>query len=274
MKRKITRFVSGIAPTIFVNFAFRKLTSPQVYKLRPHEAEVLDQAEKSIFLFQESEIQIYEWKAGPQKVLLIHGWEGQAGNFADLIDRFLAQNISVVAFDGPAHGKSSAPKNGTSLFNFADLVGVMIERYSIKKLVSHSFGGVATTYALAQIPHFQIDKYVLFTTPNRFLDRIEDVAKFVGFHDKVKEKLKKRIESRFNLVLTDLDVEKFVQTANVKEALILHDTFDKVLSVEESREVAKMWKAAKLIEVTETGHYRILRTATVLDKAIAFLDFK
>lgn len=261
-------------PTVFVDFAFRKLTSPQVHKLREHETKVLDKAEKSVFQYEESEIQVYEWKAGPQKVLLIHGWEGQAGNFADLIEKFTLLNVTVVAFDGPSHGNSSKSSKGTSLFEFANLVGVMIEKFEINKLVSHSFGGVATTYALSQLPNFEIEKYVLFTTPNRFVDRIDEVAKFVGFHDKVKEKLKLRLENKFDLVLNDLDVEKFVQLVNVKEALILHDTNDKVLSVEESRTVVKHWDAAQLIEVTETGHYRILRTDDVLEKAVTFLGFQ
>lgn len=273
MKKKIINKVSGIVPAVFVKYAFRKLTEPQVFKLRPHEAEVLEKAEKSFFRFRDFDIQVYEWKAGPEKVFLIHGWEGQAGNFADLINKLLEKNISVIAFDGPMHGSSSKGNKGTSLFEFADLVGVLIEKHQVNKLVSHSFGGVATTYSLSQNPKLEIEKYALFTTPNRFLDRIDDVAKFVGLHDKVKEQLKKRLENKFELKLETLNVEDFVQVANVKEALILHDTNDRVLNVSESRTVVERWDEAKLSECKGTGHYRILRTDEVLDQAIEFLDF-
>ncbi len=256
-----------------MKYAFRKLTQPQVFKLRPHEAEILDKAEKSIFNFRSFDIQLYEWKAGPEKVFLIHGWEGQAGNFADLIDKFLQRNVTVIAFDGPMHGNSSKGHKGTSLFEFADLVGVLIEKFQVEKLVSHSFGGVATTYSLSQNPALKIDKYVLFTTPNRFLDRIDEVAEFVGIHEKVKQQLITRLEKKFDLELDKLNVDEFVQKVEVKEALVLHDTNDRVLNIKESRAVVDRWNQASLEEVTETGHYRILRTPEVLEKAVRFLEF-
>ena len=58
----------------------------------------------------------------------------------------------------------------------------------------------------------------------------------------------------------------------VEKALILHDTHDRVLSVEQSKEVNTLWKEATLEEVTGTGHYRILRTKTVLERAVDFLN--
>ncbi len=273
MKKRIIHTVSGIAPNVFVQYAFRKLTQPQVFKLRDHETEVLDKAEKSRFPFQGFDIQLYEWKAGPEKVMLIHGWEGQAGNFADLIELLLAKNVTVLSFDGPMHGNSSRSNKETSLFEFANLIGVLIDKFQVTKLVSHSFGGVATTYALSKNPHLKIDKYVLFATPNRFVDRIDEVTEFVGLHRKVNHRLKNRLRKKFNLVLENLNVEDFVQSAQVNSALILHDTYDRVMSVEESRAVNAKWTQSSLEEVTGTGHFRILRTESVLEKAVGFLDF-
>lgn len=273
MRKKLTYLVSGWLPAIFVKYAFYKLTRPKKHTLRPHEKEVLDQATQSTYSFRDFSIQLYEWKAGPQKVFLIHGWEGNAGNFAELIEKCLEKNITVFAFDGPGHGQSSCSNKGTSLFEFADLVEDLIRKFEINKLVSHSFGGVATTYALSKNPDFQIEKYVLFTTPNRFLDRIDEAMHEAGVHPKVKRKLCEMLEKKFNLDLIVLNVDQFVQTANVAEALIFHDTNDRVLSVKESRAVAEKWATASLIEVTKTGHYRLMRTDEVLEKGMEFLDF-
>ena len=271
MRKRIINTLSGLFPNRFVNFAYYKLTHPQVYKLREHEKEILDQAEKSIFKFNEFDIQMYKWEAGPQKVLLIHGWEGQAGNFSDLIEKLLAKNVTVLAFDGPSHGSSSKGKGETSLFEFAELVGVLIDKLQVTKLVSHSFGGVATTYSLSKYSHLKIEKYALFTTPNRFEDRINDVSKNVGLHEKVNIRLKQKLTKELNLDLTKLSVTDFTQNISVKEALIVHDTFDKVLSVEESRAVVASWEEAELKEVTGTGHFRILRTEVSLNLVIDFL---
>ena len=271
MKKKIIHILSGIFPKRFVDYAYYKLTHPQVHKLRPHEKEVIGKANKQRFQFNEFDIQLYEWKAGPQKVMLIHGWGGQAGNFADLIERLVAKNITVLAFDGPSHGNSSTGKGSTSLFEFAELVGVLVEHFQVSKLVSHSFGGVATTYSLSQKQHLEIDKYALFTTPDRFADRISVVAEQAGLHNKVKKKLITKLELKLDLSI--LNVSNFVKGISVKEAFIVHDTFDKVLSVEESKRVVEKWSAATLEEVRETGHFRILRTDDVLTKVISFLEF-
>ena len=273
MKKKIIHILSGIFPKRFVDYAYYKLTHPQVHKLRPHEKEVIGKANKQRFQFNEFDIQLYEWKAGPQKVMLIHGWGGQAGNFADLIERLVAKNITVLAFDGPSHGNSSKGKGSTSLFEFAELVGVLVEHFQVSKLVSHSFGGVATTYSLSQKQHLEIDKYALFTTPDRFADRISVVAEQAGLHNKVKKKLITKLELELKLDLSILNVSNFVKGISVKEAFIVHDTFDKVLSVEESKRVVENWTAATLEEVRETGHFRILRTDDVLTKVISFLEF-
>ncbi len=159
------------------------------------------------------------------------------------------------------------------MFEFAELVGVLVEHFKVSKLVSHSFGGVATTYSLSQKQHLQIDKYALFTTPDRFADRINVVAEQVGLHDKVKKKLITKLEFELKLDLSILNVSNFVKGVSVKDAYIVHDTFDKVLSVEESKRVVEGWSAATLEEVRETGHFRILRTDEVLNKVISFLEF-
>ena len=56
-----------------------------------------------------------------------------------------------------------------------------------------------------------------------------------------------------------------------KKTLLLNDTNDRVLPVEKSREVAHRWPEAQLIEVTGTGHCKILGAEKVLDKVMGFL---
>ena len=85
---------------------------------------------------------------------------------------------------------------------------------------------------------------------------LEDVA--------LVEEVKKQID--------EINVEDYAQKSSVEKALLLHDTNDRVLPVEKSREVARKWPAAKLIEVTGTGHYKILGEKKVLDKVMEFLN--
>lgn len=271
MKKQLVKLASNLFPKAMSNLAYQTLTSPQVKKLRPHELVLLDKANKQKIDFKGFEIQTYEWgNPKDEKIFLIHGWEGQAGNFADLIKVLLEKKFFVISFDGPSHGFSS--KGKTSLFEFSELVGFLIEKYQPKKLVSHSFGGVATTTALFEKKSLVIEKYVLLTTPDKFSDRINDVAQQVGVTEKVKNLLIDRLEKEMNIDVKTISVSSFVKEINVKEAMIIHDKNDRVISIDQSKNVCNNWKNCTLKEIEGTGHFRILRTESVINEVINFMN--
>ncbi|MEM6804909.1 MAG: alpha/beta hydrolase [Bacteroidota bacterium] len=271
MKKQLVRILSSISPSMVAELAYKTLTNPQIKKLREHEVELLDASQKEKIKFGEFDIQVYKWgKIENEKILLIHGWEGQAGNFTDIVKELLKNNYYVISFDGPSHGFSS--KGTTSLFEFSDLVGKMIRDNGCKKLISHSFGGVATTYALYRNQDIEIDKYVLLTTPDKFSQRIEDVGEKVGITEKVKSKLVEKLENEINIKVSEANVSSFVREIKVNHALIIHDKNDKVIPIEQSRNVYQNWEVCKFKEIEGTGHFRILRTREVVEAIIAFMD--
>lgn len=272
MNKTGLKIISTFFPGYAASLAYRKLNNPQIKKIRPHELAVLDKADKETIKFKGFDIQCYTWKRGDNKVLLIHGWEGQAGNFADLIEKLLENNYTVYAFDAPAHGFSS--KGKTSLYQFTELVGLLIKKYSVKKLVSHSFGGAATTAALFIDKDLKIDRYVLFTVPDKYTERINEIAAQTGISSRVKKKLLKRLEKDIKFNLNDWNVSYFVKHINVENALIIHDTNDAVIPIEQAKNVHLNWTNSEFLEITKTGHLRILRRETVIDAALHFLDNK
>lgn len=93
MKKQIIKILSIISPSMVAKLAYKTLTNPQIKKLRDHELEFLDIAQKEKIKFGEFDIQTYKWgKPEGEKILLIHGWEGQAGNFTDIIKELLKNN--------------------------------------------------------------------------------------------------------------------------------------------------------------------------------------
>ena len=269
LTRSMVLILSRVFPDLFVKLAFNRLVNPQVRKLRVREAKVLETAHQEVFRFRDFDIKLYRWDGYKEGILLVHGWEGQAGNFADLILKLQAKGFTIYTFDGPSHGDSSVGE--TSLFEFADLVGELINKFKVRKLVSHSFGGVATTYALANNPPLEIDRYALITTPDKFRERIEDVANQYGIHPRVVRKLVHKLENKYGVVVGDLNVSVFVQEANVKNAYIIHDRNDQVIPIERSRNVHRHWPQAEFEEVSGTGHFRILRDERVLESVVDFI---
>lgn len=270
MKKLLVRIASNLFPNQITSFAYDQLSNPQVRKLRKNELTTLEKANKEKFNFKDFNIQLYSWEGGEKKVLLIHGWEGQAGNFSDIIEKLLIDGFTVYSFDAPSHGFSS--KGKTSLFEFTELVGILIKKYEVKLLVSHSFGGVATTYALFKNQDIQIEKYVLITTPDKFIERINDVSEMVGINDKVKNKLISRLENETNNDVRNLNVSEFVKSINVEKSLIIHDINDRVIPISRSKNVHKNWAVSEFMEIEGTGHFRILRTKEVINRVIDYLN--
>jgi pimeloyl-ACP methyl ester carboxylesterase len=270
MRKSIIKIISTLFPNQVVSFAYDQLSNPQVKKLRTNELVVLDKSEKEILKFKDFDIQLYTWKGGENKVLLVHGWEGQAGNFADMVEKLIEQNYTVYAFDAPSHGFSS--KGRTSLFEFTELVGILIRKYAVNKLVSHSFGGVATTYALYMNTDLEIDKYVLLTVPDKFTERIDDVAQQVGITEKVKNKLIEHLKHELKLDVNNLNVSNFVKSIHVRKSLIIHDTKDSIIPISRSKNVHANWANSEFLEIKGTGHFRILRTESVIEKTLTFLN--
>ncbi|GAB5524906.1 MAG: alpha/beta fold hydrolase [Roseivirga sp.] len=270
MKKALINVASTVFPDLMVKMAYNYLTNPQIKKLRERELAVLNGADKAKIEFKGFQIQTYCWQGGDKPLLLIHGWEGQAGNFSSLIAPLQKAGFTIYAFDGPSHGFSS--KGPTSLFEFTELVGVLIEKYKPVSLISHSFGGVATTYALYSNPELSVESYVLLTTPDKFSERIQAVVDQVGVTEKVRDRLTDRLEKETPMPVHALNVSSFVKSVNVERALIIHDKNDRIIPIDQSRNVQKNWPCCQLLEVEGTGHFKVLTDNKVIKSLLDFLN--
>ena len=213
---------------------------------------------------------MYQWGTGSQSILLIHGWEGQAGNFSDIIEELLKHDYTIYSYDAPGHGNSTG--GDLVMFDFQEVAREIISQLGVKKIISHSFGSVATTYSLAKMPNFEVDKCVMLTTPSSFSSNVYNQCYRLGLSRRAVIDFFDRIKNEYQVNVNDLNVAKFVRKVNVKKALILHDVDDKVIPFKDSKSVADNWKVAKLEAVKNTGHFRILRTPSVTEKVIKFLQ--
>ena len=272
MNKKTVLLLSNIFPSFFAKRFYHRLLHPQIKKMQKQEVDVLAKDEKEMLSINNNNIQLYKWGNAEKKILLVHGWEGQAGNYSDLIEKLLVHQYTVYAFDGPGHGNSSGGKN--IMYDYLDLVAVIITKLTIKNIVSHSFGSVVSTYSLAKIPHHKIEKIVLLTTPHTFSNYLLNISQKIGISDKAVQLFLKRVEGERKEKITDFDVSKFVQKANIESALIIHDINDKVIPISEAEAVDKDWDNATLQKITDTGHFKILRSLDVTNTIIEFMESK
>lgn len=249
-----------IWPSFLANQVYYFLSNPNIRKLRDFEEVILDRAVRERVVFKGFELQAYTWGDPRHKtVLMIHGWEGQAGNFGALVDILLAKNYYVVAYDGPAHGRSS--KGSTSMFELGDVATFFMKKYQPECLISHSFGSIASIYGLVNYPTLPIEKWLIVTTPHNFKDRIQGVADFLGVTHRTISKVIKKVEQDTGESIDVINVDDYSLRLqdNLKEVLLVHSKSDKVIPIEDARKVQKaLGEKASLMELDNLGHYSIL----------------
>lgn len=256
--KTLFKIADTLFPTVAAKQVYKVMSNPKVRKLRAFEEEILEKAVQERIPFKGGEIQLYKWGNPHDDVIfLVHGWEGQAGNFGGLIDILLAKKYYVVAFDAPSHGRSS--KRNTSMFEFVELISSLFKAYKPKKVISHSFGSVTTLMTASNLPELFINQWIVVTTPHNFKDRIDDVKKFLGLTNRTIDKVIDTFEADTGYQLDDLNVEHYGdKIPHVKEVLIVHSKTDKIIPIESSRITHQNIPQSELIELDGLGHYAIL----------------
>lgn len=252
------RFLDRFFPRFLAKRVYTHLSNPNIRKLRDFEEAILAKAEQTRIQFKAFDIQCYRW-GNPDHpiILLVHGWEGQAGNFGAMIDALLAKNYCIVAFDGPAHGKSSVAP--TSMFEHGELTSFMIQAHRPPIIISHSFGSVATMMGLAQNQDCEVERWLMVTTPYDFKNRIKGVAAHFGVGDRTVQYVIDKVEADLNESIDDINMDAYSRRVNnVENALIVHSKTDRVLPIESSRATNKALSFSTLKELDGLGHYAIL----------------
>ncbi len=256
--KAIINLLQIISPKLVAKIAYGYMSRPRLREPRDTEQSVLDASDQSQVQFNSFEIQKYEWgKRFSKTALLVHGWEGSVGNFAPLVDLLLNKSYHVVAFDAPSHGLSS--KGKTSMFAFAEFLESQWSKLHPQLVISHSFGSVNTATVLRNNPEFSLDKWIMVTTPYRFLDRVNEISDHLGVNGKVKSALINLIQQDTKEDINELNMATYCgELSSVKEATIVHSKSDKVLPIEGARKVSASFRNSTLIEFDNPGHYSIL----------------
>jgi len=246
------------SPKLVSRITYNFMSNPRIRKLRDSEENILSESNMEKIAYKNFQIQKYQWGNQNHKTaLLIHGWEGQAANFAAIVDVLVQKKYNVVAFDAPAHGKSS--KSKTNMFEFAEFLETQFPILNPSLIISHSFGSVNTATIFRNNPEFKLDMWIMVTTPHRFLTRVNEISNHFGIKNKAKTELIKHIQNDTNENINQLDMAIYCQElSNVRKSVIVHSKTDRVLPIKGAREVANAFEKSELIELDNLGHYSIL----------------
>ena len=230
------------------------------------------------------------WGTDGPVVYLLHGWGGYRGQLGAFVAPLTAAGYRVVALDAPSHGESAPGSfgRGRSLITefIAALDAATREFGPAHGVVAHSLGGGAA--ALAVLDHVDgldgvpVGRLVLVAPmpdPNAYAQLF---AATLGFGDRIRTGLLRRLERRVGRPMTDFDAVTRARTAaESRDAagdadpapplLVVHDREDKEIPYGLGRAIAAAWQGAELLSTKGLGHRRILRDPEVVRTAVDFL---
>ncbi|HEY0355741.1 MAG TPA: alpha/beta fold hydrolase [Flavisolibacter sp.] len=157
------KLLSSLSPRKAAEKAFTLFCTPQHRNLK-NLPPIFEKAEKIKFNFQQYTISGYRWNHGAgKKVLIAHGFESSVVNFDHFVNPLINKGYEVLAFDAPAHGRSTGKTLNAVIYQ--EFLTYIYEHYGpIQSFITHSFGGLCLSLALENLPHTK-DHKVVFVAP-------------------------------------------------------------------------------------------------------------
>ncbi len=260
----LEKFATPLANRLTVLLFF----SPLRFKTPKKEQEAAEQSKSVVLTVSGKKIQAYLWGEEGPTILMSHGWSGRGTQFRKFVQPFTEAGLRVLAFDGPAHGKSQGRQ--THIVDFYDVISVLNQRFGpFKAMIGHSFGGVVNTYAL--INGVSTDKMIMISSPTIGQDVIDDAIKKMNGSPERGEYLKKYVIRKYNVDFDDLSILKMIEDVTDTPLLLIHDRNDKEVPLKHPNSLLAKYPKARLIETEGLGHIRILKSPQVVKYALDFI---
>jgi len=154
------RLLSAISKTKAAAEAFKLFCTPQ-YRNKKKLPPIFEKAEKLQFRLEGNMVRGYRWNHPSEKRLLIlHGFESSVINFDRYIKPLIRKGYEVLAFDAPAHGRSSGKR--VTVLTYKNMIHHIYKHYGpVQSFIAHSLGGLTVSLFLEDIKHEESYKLVL-----------------------------------------------------------------------------------------------------------------
>lgn len=236
--------------------------------VRPSEREFHASAEVTRL----GDVVTYQWGNGEKPVLFVHGWRSRASRAVALATALVERGYTVVSFDARGHGDSAGER--TTAPEFADAIHLLGQRYGrFEAILTHSFGTLPAFMAARS--GVRTKRIVTIAGPHDFHTIVDTFARGVGLGASSKRGLQRRIErwarpleiDVWRLVVSELD-----PTDTQTPLLVVHDTLDAEVPIEEAMKIAEAHTGHVEIHITDgLGHNRVLTDASVVERVVRFV---
>ena len=263
---------SLVLPATAASMAFRLFQTTR-NKIRKNEMSLYENAKH--FQIQGHKEQIDCYEIGNPKgelVLLLHGWDSNAGSMWAIASKLASLNYRVVAFNLPAHGTSNLKRTNLleSSHALLSVIGGLKPKGKIS-MVTHSFGSAVAAFTLSKVS-YPIDKLMFLATPNQLISIFREFQGMISLGEKAFQIFLQKAEALLGEHPSLINVDEKMKNVSYNKFLILHDLFDKVIAHKSSLDVHKANPRSRLITTLRVGHYKMLWDQKVLNQVEDFFE--
>lgn len=259
--------IEFLFPSFAKKLAIDLFFKPFRFPFQEAEKIKLTESRQTKFTFHGQKLQMYRWGSGP-KILLLHGWAGRSGQFREFVDPLVNLGFEVIAFDAPAHGKSTGQH--TDIIEFSDALRQVAGMCGpIKAVIAHSIGGAATIHALQN--GLQTDRIVFISIPTMPQLILDGYQKRINASDKSIQNIVQYIDRKYDITFDSIFPEAILPKLPDFPALIIHDNDDKEVPISHAKKLESLLPNAEAYKTQTLGHTRILRDLGVIQKTIDFI---
>lgn len=265
------KFLEFISFKLAAKEILKRFFSPIPFPIPDREKDFLHSAKRNTRKLGEDQYYTLELENDGPKILCMHGWSGRGSQFYALAPFLHSLGYHVFALTGPAHGEN--PGKQTHMLRFTDaIVDADKEFGPFETLLAHSIGGASVLNAIAA--GVKTEKVIIMGTPSNLGQIILDFTNRLKLDDRYVQYLKEYLRNAYGD-----DYDKFSPSERVKSmghlpGLIIHDTQDLDVDLEQARENHAHWPNSELYISEGLGHRRILSDERIFEKIRAFLKGK
>jgi len=250
---------------------------PEVEEETELDGKLLGSAHHFDIPFEGQLLKGYEWGEG-RTVLLIHGWGSRASHLAFLARNLAKSGFKVVAFDGPAHGRSicnkvppqsSLPEFCRAIYHVTSSLG------PVYALIGHSFGATAAAFTAAgqaNMAGYRVstEKLVIISCPPSVKSLIHHYCINQGFEQGAEKIIIHLLEKEFPIKVDEFEVCDALRKISAG-VLVVHDKDDEEIAVQEAITMVDGQNNVTYVQTTGEGHRKILASRALLRTVKDFL---
>lgn len=253
--------------------AFRLFCTPYTRKITQKRPAIFTKATPKLIDFEGLAIVGYGWMPtapNGKKVMILHGFSSYAYKFEHYVPLLLQMGYEVLAFDAPGHGDSEG-KIVNALVYKRFICQVNEVENGIDAFIAHSFGGLALSLAMQDLPDAANKKMVLIAPATETTSALNGFYKML----QVKPDLQAAIEA-YIISMAGKPISYFSVTHSLTvidtPCLWNHDKNDSICPFSDTLQAQRSAKPHQEFFITEgLGHNKVYRDQGVMKKIGTFL---